>query len=451
MTAIITVIARYLMIVLIAVYTLQSFTVFRKKTEAERQPVYKSQLVEMLLLHFIAYVVMYLHTHDLLLIFYYIAQITYLTATMIAFRMIYPKLSRLLMNHMYMLLLIGFIVLTRLDAEKSMKQFSIAALATFLSLLVPVIIRKARFLRNWTWVYCILGAGLLVAVAVLGSETFGSKINFTIGGVTFSPNEFVKIIFVFFVAAIYSKATTFKTVVLATVLAAAHILILVVYRDLGSALIYFVVYMSMMFIATKRFAYLFGGLLSFSGAACAAYFLFSHVRVRVLTWTTPFEIIKNDTSQLAQSLFAIGTGGFFGSGLYEGIPNTIPVAAADFIFSVICEELGTLFGICIILICLGCFVMFAKTALQTEDLFYKLVGFGLAVVFIFQVFLTIGGGTKFIPLTGVTLPLVSYGGTSLISSLILFAIMQGLYILNQDEGESNENVQKQIERSEKRA
>ena len=173
--------------------------------------------------------------------------------------------------------------------------------------------------------------------------------------------------------------------------------------------------------------------------------------MRVLTWTTPFEIIKNDTSQLAQSLFAIGTGGFFGSGLYEGIPNTIPVAAADFIFSVICEELGTLFGICIILICLGCFVMFAKTALQTEDLFYKLVGFGLAVVFIFQVFLTIGGGTKFIPLTGVTLPLVSYGGTSLISSLILFAIMQGLYILNQDEGESNENVQKQIERSEKRA
>ena len=110
-----------------------------------------------------------------------------------------------------------------------------------------------------------------------------------------------------------------------------------------------------------------------------------------------------------------------------------------------------MFGICIILICLGCFVMFAKTALQTEDLFYKLVGFGLAVVFIFQVFLTIGGGTKFIPLTGVTLPLVSYGGTSLISSLILFAIMQGLYILNQDEGESNENVQKQIERSEKRA
>lgn len=119
-------------------------------------------------------------------------------------------------------------------------------------------------------------------------------------------------------------------------------------------------------------------------------------------------------------------------GLEQGAPNKIPVVEADFIFAAISEELGGIFGACLILVCVSCFVMFMNISMKLKDEFYKLIAVGLAVMYGFQVFLTIGGVTKFIPLTGVTLPLVSYGGTSVLTTLIMFAIIQGLYILRVD-------------------
>ena len=146
---------------------------------------------------------------------------------------------------------------------------------------------------------------------------------------------------------------------------------------------------------------------------------------------------------MAQSLFAIGTGGWFGMGLYQGAPDTIPVAAEDFIFSAISEEMGLIFALCMILVCVSCYVMFLNIAMQLHNMFYKMVALGLGTCYIFQVFLTIGGVTKFIPSTGVTLPLVSYGGSSLVSTLIMFAIIQGLYILREDEEEKIERKKKE--------
>ena len=160
-------------------------------------------------------------------------------------------------------------------------------------------------------------------------------------------------------------------------------------------------------------------------------------RTRVNVWRDPFGTYDKGGYQVAQSLFAIGTGGWFGAGLYQGQPDTIPVSAEDFIFSAISEEMGLIYAMCLILICVSCYVMFLNIAMQLHNLFYKMVALGLGTCYIFQVFLTIGGATKFIPSTGVTLPLVSYGGSSLISTLIMFAIIQGLYILRQDEGENN--------------
>ena len=120
-------------------------------------------------------------------------------------------------------------------------------------------------------------------------------------------------------------------------------------------------------------------------------------------------------------------------GLEQGAPNKIPVVEADFVFAAVCEELGGIFGACLILVCVSCFVMFMNISMKLRDDFYKLIAVGLAVMYAFQVFLTIGGVTKFIPLTGVTLPLVSYGGTSVLTTLIMFAIIQGLYILRVDD------------------
>ena len=176
------------------------------------------------------------------------------------------------------------------------------------------------------------------------------------------------------------------------------------------------------------------------------------MRVRVLAWKEPFGNYDNGGYQVAQSLFAIGTGGWFGMGLYQGSPSQIPVVKKDFIFSAIVEEMGAIFGICLILICLSCFVMFVNIAIQMTDEFYKLVALGLGAAYAFQVFLTIGGGIKFIPLTGVTLPLISMGGSSMLSTLAMFAIIQGMYIMREDEeGEELEREPQQgAEASKKR-
>ena len=211
----------------------------------------------------------------------------------------------------------------------------------------------------------------------------------------------------------------------------------------SAALIIFVVYLVMLYVATHQPLYILAGLGAGSAGAVVAYHLFTHVKTRVNVWRDPFGTYDKGGYQVAQSLFAIGTGGWFGAGLYQGQPDTIPVSAEDFIFSAISEEMGLIYAMCLILICVSCYVMFLNIAMQLHNLFYKMVALGLGTCYIFQVFLTIGGATKFIPSTGVTLPLVSYGGSSLISTLIMFAIIQGLYILREDEEEDIERRKKE--------
>ncbi|MBR5317217.1 MAG: FtsW/RodA/SpoVE family cell cycle protein, partial [Lachnospiraceae bacterium] len=252
------------------------------------------------------------------------------------------------------------------------------------------------------------------------------------------PAEFVKISFIFFVAGMLYKNTSFTRVCITTVLAAAHVLILVISKDLGAALIFFVVYLIMLFVATKNVLYIFAGTGAGALACVIGYRLFAHVRVRYLAWQNPLEVIDKEGYQISQSLFAIGTGGWKGLGLYKGTPEKIPVVAQDFIFSAISEEFGGIFAICLILLCLSCFLLFLKISMEISDQFHRLVALGLGTLYGFQVFLTIGGVTNFIPSTGVTLPLVSYGGSSILSSIIIFAIIQGLYILKQDEGRLDE-------------
>ena len=129
-------------------------------------------------------------------------------------------------------------------------------------------------------------------------------------------------------------------------------------------------------------------------------------------------------------------------GLCQGSPEKIPVVKNDFIFSAICEELGCIFAICLILVCMNFFLMIVNIALKIKKPFYKLIALGLGTEYAFQVFLTIGGATKFIPMTGVTLPLVSYGGSSVASTVLMLAIIQGLYILREDEDEEIERYRR---------
>ena len=238
----------------------------------------------------------------------------------------------------------------------------------------------------------------------------------------------------------FYRATDFPAILRTSVMAAAHVLVLVLSRDLGSALIFFVTYVLMLYLATGCALWLIAGFGAGSGAAVLAYHLFSHVRIRVEAWQDPFRDIAGNGYQVAQALFAIGTGGWFGMGLYQGMPRKIPVVEKDFIFAAISEELGGLYALCIILICLGCFLQFMQLALKMDSAFYRQIAFGLGIIYIVQVLLTIGGVIKFIPSTGVTLPFVSYGGSSVLSSFLMFGVIQGLYILKAADEEEMEDV-----------
>ena len=170
-------------------------------------------------------------------------------------------------------------------------------------------------------------------------------------------------------------------------------------------------------------------------AGVASYKLFAHVRARVMIWRDPWKYIDNSGYQICQSLFAIGMGSWFGYGLGQGLPNKIPVAEKDFMFSAISEEFGCIFAVSLLLVCLNNLILMMNIASRCKTLFYRLVAVGLGVTYGFQVFLTVGGAIKLIPMTGVTLPFVSYGGSSIMSSLVMFALINGMYNMRQDESE----------------
>lgn len=351
-----------------------------------------------------------------------------LIATIVIYARVYPKANRLIVNNMCMLLMIGFVILSRLSLDRAMRQFAIVTIALIVTGFFPYIIKRYTFFNKLEVIFVCVGIAALVFVLVFSKTMNGSKLNITVGNLSFQPSEYVKIIFVFAIACILRNKPDLRRIIFSAVIAAIHVLLLVASKDLGSALIYFVVYFAMLFVATKNIYYYLMGLGFGAIGAVIGYFMFSHVRVRLLAFLDPFGHIEDAGYQVAQSLFAIGTGGWFGMGIGQGAPKTIPVVAADFIFAAIVEELGVIFGICLILICLSCFVMFMNISVRFDDSFYKLIALGLSVAYGFQIFLTIGGVIKFIPLTGVTLPLVSYGGNSVIVTLCMFAIIQGLYI-----------------------
>ncbi len=445
MVNIIVELTKYVIILLMGIYTFSCFSIFLQREEADEKRVLLRQNVLMFGMHFMAYLVLYLKTEDQRVLVFYLVQVVYFAAVIILNNVIYPNVSRLVVNNMCMLLCVGFIVICRLSFVSAVKQFIFAILGTAIGLVVPVIIRKVTILTDMTYIYGGIGFAALAVVAVFAVSSGGAKLGFTIAGFGIQPSEFVKILFVFFVASSLRNDTSFKRVVITTIIAAAHVLILVLSTDLGAALIYFVVYLVMLYVATRQPFYAVAGLGAGSVAAVAGYHLFAHIKVRVSIWQDPFSSYSEGGFQVAQSLFAIGTGSWFGMGLYQGSPELIPVRESDFIFAAISEELGLIFGLCLILVCVSCYIMFLNIAMEIRNQFYKLVALGLGTCYIFQVFLTIGGVTKFIPMTGVTLPLVSYGGSSILSTMIVFGIIQGLYIIREDE-EKKEKIERTRER-----
>ena len=381
MINVITELSKYVILTLMIVYTFHCFYMVWRQDEEEKRELLHQQLTMIFFIDFTAFLVIYLKSMDFRVILFYIEMMIFFAAIQILYRIIYQNASLLLLNNMCMLLSVGFIMLCRLSLPSATKQLLIVAAGSAVSLVIPVMIRKMKFLKDLTWAYAGIGIVLLAAVLVLASTSYGAKLSL----MGIQPSEVIKITFVFFMASLLCTKVDFRKVVLATIVAVIHVGILVLSRDLGSAVIFFVTYLVLIYVATRNPSYLFLGLGGGCVGSVIAYHLFGH-------------------------------------------------------------------AICLILVCTSFFLMIVTIALKIRNPFYKLIALGLGTEYAFQVFLTIGGATKFIPMTGVTLPLVSYGGSSVMCTILMLAIIQGLYILREDEDEQIETQRKEtIERRGKRA
>ena len=427
MVNVITQLFKYMVALIMAIYTIRCFTVFSVKKEKKKRRIYRSQNFLMLWIHLMLYTIIFLNEKSMYVLVFYGAQLCFFIVALFMYNNIYRNASKLLINNMFFLMMIGFVMLTRLDMTLAVKQF-----------LIAVVSRLGI-------VYGIIGLGVVGSVFIFGTKVYGATNWISIAGIGFQPSELAKIIFVFFVAAMLYKNTSLKQIMLTSALAGVHVLMLVVEKDLGAAVIFFVTYIVMLYVATRRAMWPLMGLAAGAGASVVAYHLFDHVKRRVVAWKDPWGNYNDAGYQIAQSLFAIGTGGWFGMGLYQGMPKDIPVRESDFIFAVIAEELGGFFAICLILVFMSCFIMFINISLRLTNNFYKLLAIGLSIAYGFQLFLCIGGVIKFIPHTGVTLPLISYGGSSILSTIIVFAVIQGLYLLKQKEVKEIEEKRRESE------
>jgi len=290
------------------------------------------------------------------------------------------------------------------------------------------IIRLIRSFRFLIWPMMLGGLALLALPLLIGKETYGAKNWFYVGTLSVQPSEIVKLVLVIVLARFMADRRMLPWLVFSV----GCLGVLMLQKDLGTALLYFFTTLLLFYASTGNLALTGIGLAGGAGAAVLGYNLFAHVKRRVAIWQNPWSDYDNAGYQIIHSLMAIASGGLFGVGLGLGSPKTIPVYHTDFIFSVICEQFGLIFGCCVLLMYVALIWRGAAIAMSTRTSFHGLLAMGITVLLGLQTFVIIGGVLKLIPLTGVTMPFVSYGGTSLVSSLCLVGMLQGVASLNED-------------------
>ncbi len=347
-----------------------------------------------------------------------------------------------------MLTSLGFIMIYRLDPVYGFRQimwFSAGILLFFLSFFVFL---KFRFWHRLFYYYVSISLALFILTLSLGESVKGSKNWLEIGKFSFQPSELIKILFILSLACCFSKSeqVIFKGLSISfpqspvryrIVLALVSYMplgFLVLQREWGTAIVFFLVYATLVyaFDDSPRFFAL-NAAAAVLGAV-AGYMTLYHIRVRVETWLDPWKDIAGKGYQITQSLFAIAEGGFFGTGIGMGRPDLIPAVNTDFIFSAICEEMGIFGGVAVILLYFILTYRGVKISLRVKNPFYRATALGITLMFGFQTFIIIGGVIKLIPLTGITLPFVSYGGSSLTTSFIALGMLQAVSVIAEEPG-----------------
>ncbi len=346
---------------------------------------------------------------------------------------------------------VGLVVLNRLapdvDATQAFGlQLDVAAtqLGWFVvgivaMLAVAIGLRDDGLLRHYKYTWAAVGIGLLVVTALFGYEVNGARLWLNLGPVAVQPGEFIKIILVVFIAgyladnrALLSGASArigpirvppLPYLLPMLVLFGLVMLIAVRQNDLGQALLLFGIFLTMLFVATGRRSYVLIGLILFVAGSFAAYKLFPHVAARVDIWIDPFADPANKGFQPVRGLFALARGGLFGEGLGEGLPQSIPYVHTDFIFAAVAEELGLVGGFALLALFLTFVFRGLRVAMLARDEFSALLAVGVTASLGLQTLIIVAGNVKLVPLTGITLPFVSYGGSSVLASFVMLGLL----------------------------
>lgn len=351
---------------------------------------------------------------------------------------------------------IGLVVLNRLPQDlrgTSLLGLQLGMAATQLlwfgvglaaMLVVAIGLRDDGFVRHYKYTWALAGALLLVLTFLFGSQQNGARLWINVGPVQFQPGEAIKIVLVVFIAGYLAEKRALLTGAnlrvgpiripplpyLLPMLAIFVIVMLIVVfmRDLGTALLFLGIFLTMLFVATGRRSYVLLGILLFIGGSFVAYNLFGHVRVRVDNWIDPFADVSGAGYQTVQALYAFGRGGLFGEGLGQGLPTIggrlpIPALETDFIFAAVGEELGLIGAFALLALALALVFRGLRVAILARDDFSAMLAVGLTTSLGLQTLIIVAGNVKLIPLTGITFPFVSYGGSSVLASFVVVGLL----------------------------
>lgn len=356
-------------------------------------------------------------------------------------RFLAPEADGLLLPLAGLLNGLGYVFIARLDDELAAQQAVWTFLGVALYCVTLLVIRRSRDLEQFRYILLFVGLGLLLMplAPIIGRSVNGSRIWVAFGPVNFQPGEFAKLaLAIFFASYLVDKRELFQAGTwrlgplrlpepkhAAPVLLAwgASLIVMVSQRDLGTSLLFFMLFLIMLWVSTERLAYLVTGLLLFMGGAYVAWTQFGHVQTRVDAWLRPWDDPLGGGYQVIEAQFGLASGGITGTGPGRGYPQRVPAASTDFIFSTIGEELGLLGATAVLMAFVLMIGSGLRAALGARRPFSKLLATGLTGLLGVQAFIIIAGVTRVLPLTGVTLPFVSYGGSSLLANYAILAII----------------------------
>ncbi len=335
--------------------------------------------------------------------------------------------NKILTNSIIFLLSVGIVMLWRIRPESCIRQIWWIVVSVVVINVVMLILRCRWVYQIPWWVWSLAALGLVVLPFIFPSPENGSLNWVDIYGITFQPSELIKPVLVFLLSVLYIRKNKISSILIGGAIVGALSLVLLMQNDLGMILIFCSMFLLMTYDYTQRGWILVGGVLGVLVCGFLAYRLVGHVRTRVDIWLDPWSDIDSGGYQIAQSLFAIVGGKFFGTGLYQGMPYYIPEGWTDMIFAGICEEFGSIFGALTVMIYLLMSLMMFNLVSRYENRLRRNIAMACSIITGIQTILIIGGVIKMLPLTGVTLPFISYGGTSLLSMFIIMGIVQELF------------------------